>query len=51
MLHAQQNAGKGHNILELEESVRYVEKVAYDLLGRIKDLKSQGEKESNIDKE
>jgi hypothetical protein len=51
MLHAQQNSGKGHNILELEESIRYVEKVAYDILGRIKDLKSQGEKESNIDKE
>jgi hypothetical protein len=44
MLHAQQNSGKGHSILELEESVRYVEKMSYDLLGRIKDLKSQGER-------
>lgn len=51
MLHAQQNANKGHNILELEESVRYVEKMSYDLLERIRVLKSQGEKESNIDKE
>ena len=35
----------------LVQLIRYVEKVAYDLLGRIKDLKSQGEKENNIDKE
>ena len=51
MLHAQQNAGKGHSILELEESVRQVEKMSSDMLARIKELKVQGEKENNIDKE
>lgn len=51
MLHAQQNAGKGHSILELEESVRQVEKLSYDLLSRIRDLRAQGEKENSIDKE
>jgi hypothetical protein len=28
MMHAQQNSGKGHNILELEESIRFVEKMS-----------------------
>jgi len=47
--HVQLNLNKGHNILDLESSLRLVESSSTELLARIGQLRQQGQKESSLD--